>query len=77
MIYAAYGDLADCMHLADDNSFEMSCARSVFSYFSTNLYFDVLESNCKPRVTQVSPGKVYPQISIRRSEFDWSIVLQR
>ncbi len=67
MIYAAYDDLAYYVHLADDNSFEMSCAPSVFSCFSTNLNFDVLESDRKPRVTQPGTGI----FSHFYTEFDW------
>ncbi len=64
------------MDLGEDNSFKCLVLRPGVFLFSTNLYFDVLESNCKHRVTHVSPRNVYYSISKRRSEFDWSIVLQ-
>ncbi len=50
----------------------MSWRPSVFYYFYTSLYFDILESNCKPHVTQVSPGKVYSPISKICSESYYS-----
>ncbi len=56
------------MHFAEDNSLKWLDAHRCFPDFSTRLYFDILESNFKPRVTQVSPGMVYCHISKVSSE---------